>query len=159
MAETISDQSEGVQKLKAQWMNILQDQEKGFHALLKHNHINLKNCKQCSNISTSFFTVKCNTFLQYTSNFPCWRQQHYMQIFRVNFHSYQIINVETTGRNLFMPLEFKFSWKNHPTNSCRQLLYWMLSNWDGKWRKSLILKLTTSVRQKTWTEIQPHSLI
>jgi hypothetical protein len=66
-------------------------------------------------------------------------QQHYMQISHAKFHSYQIIHVETIGRNLFMPLKFKFSWNNHPINFFRQLLYWMLSTWDGKRRKSLIL--------------------
>jgi len=66
-------------------MNTLQDQEKGFHALLKHNHINLTNCKQCSNISTlQDVTSLMDTshhlevfITQPIDNWDCFTSHHY----------------------------------------------------------------------------------
>ena len=86
MAEIHSDQSEGVQKPTARLMdNTLQDQEKGFHALPKNNHINLKNCKQCSNMSTlQDVTSLMDTanhlvvfITQLTESWDCFTSHHY----------------------------------------------------------------------------------
>jgi hypothetical protein len=53
MAEILSDQSEVVKKLKAkQMVEHTSGSRERLSCTAKHNHINLKNCKQCSYIST-----------------------------------------------------------------------------------------------------------